>query len=187
MDLPRSASARGVVFAGGVCLNRPGRSVSRLACDQREAEWNWYTKDGQNVLYWHWSPNCGWAMDFEIRGYNECLVTYVLAASSPTYPIDPQVYHKGWAMSNFFKNGKEFYGHKLPLGFDYGGPLFFSHYSFMGLDPRGLKDRYADYWVQNQNHSLINYDYCVDNPKKYKGYGANCWGLFLVRIILDSH
>ncbi|MFZ1228519.1 MAG: glucoamylase family protein [Saprospiraceae bacterium] len=143
----------------------------------REAEWNWYTKDGQNVLYWHWSPNCGWAMDFEIRGYNECLVTYVLAASSPTYPIDPQVYHKGWAMSNFFKNGKEFYGHKLPLGFDYGGPLFFSHYSFMGLDPRGLKDRYADYWVQNQNHSLINYDYCVDNPKKYKGYGANCWGL----------
>lgn len=63
------------------------------------------------------------------------------------------------------------------MGFDYGGPLFFSHYSFMGLDPRGLKDRYADYWVQNQNHSLINYDYCVDNPKKYKGYGANCWGL----------
>lgn len=150
---------------------------SKINWTWREMEWNWYTKDGQKVLYWHWSPNNGWVMDFEIRGYNECLIAYVLAASSPTYPIEADVYHKGWAMSNFFKNGKEFYGHKLPLGFDYGGPLFFSHYSFVALNPKGLKDRYADYWTQNKNHSLINRDYCVANPKKYKGYGPECWGL----------
>jgi len=143
----------------------------------REMEWNWYTKDGQKVLYWHWSPNNGWVMDFEIRGYNECLIAYVLAASSPTYPIEAEVYHKGWAMSNFFKNGKEFYGYKLPLGFDYGGPLFFSHYSFVALNPKGLKDRYADYLMQNTNHTLINRAYCIDNPKKFKGYGEHCWGL----------
>lgn len=142
-----------------------------------EAEWDWYTREGRNVLYWHWSPNNGWAMNFEIRGFNECLITYILAASSPRYSIKPDVYHQGWVNSWFFKNGKEFYGIKLPLGFDYGGPLFFSQYSFLGLDPRGLKDKYADYWEQNKAHTLINREHCVRNPKNFKGYGADCWGL----------
>lgn len=144
-----------------------------------DVEWNWFTNGGQNVLYWHWSPNNGWAMDFAVRGFNECLIMYVLAASAPgeKYQIPASVYHKGWAQSNFFKNGKTFYNYTLPLGFDYGGPLFFSHYSFLGLSPKGLKDEYADYWQQNQNHTLINYSYCVDNPKAFKGYAENCWGL----------
>ena len=144
-----------------------------------DVEWNWFTKGGQEVLYWHWSPNNGWAMDFPVRGFNECLIMYVLAASTPNekYAVSPAVYHRGWAQSNFFKNGKEFYGIKLPLGFDYGGPLFFSHYSFLGLNPNGLKDRYADYWQQNKNHTLINREHCIRNPNKFKGYGADCWGL----------
>ncbi|HUR11014.1 MAG TPA: glucoamylase family protein [Flavitalea sp.] len=142
-----------------------------------EAEWNWYTRDNRDVLYWHWSPNNGWTMNHEIRGWNECLITYILAASSPNYPIKPDVYHKGWANSNYFKNGRTYYDIKLPLGFDYGGPLFFSHYSFLGLDPHGLKDRYADYWEQNLNHTLINRQHCIRNPKGFKGYGPDCWGL----------
>ncbi len=142
-----------------------------------EAEWDWYTHEGRNVLYWHWSPNNGWSMNFEIRGWNECLITYVMAASSPRYPIKPDVYHQGWVSSSFFRNDREFYGIKLPLGFDYGGPLFFSQYSFLGLDPRHLKDRYADYWEQNRNHTLINREHCIRNPKKFKGYSAECWGL----------
>ncbi|PVD52670.1 beta-glucosidase [Terrimonas sp.] len=141
-------------------------------------EWNWFTRDGQDVLYWHWSPNNGWAMNFPVRGFNECLIMYILAASDEKhYPVSASVYHRGWVESNFFKNGKQFYGHTLPLGFDYGGPLFFSHYSFLGLNPKGLKDRYADYWQQNVNHTLINHDYCVENPKKFKGYNDSCWGL----------
>ncbi len=141
-------------------------------------EWNWYTQ-GQDVLYWHWSPNNGWAMNFPVRGFNECLILYILAASSPNehYQVSADVYHKGWAQSIFFKNGKTFYGFRLPLGFDYGGPLFFSQYSFLGLNPDGLKDRYADYWEQNQNHTLINYTHCIKNPEGFKGYGENCWGL----------
>ena len=142
-----------------------------------DIEWNWFTRDGQEILYWHWSPNNGWAMNFPVRGFNECLIMYILAASGQHYPVSSAVYHRGWVQSDFFKNAKTFYGYKLPLGFDYGGPLFFSQYSFLGLDPRGLKDQYADYWEQNQNHTLINYAYCVDNPKKFKGYGADCWGL----------
>ena len=142
-----------------------------------DIEWSWFTRHGQDVLYWHWSPNNGWAMNFPIHGFNECLITYILAESGTRYPVPASVYHKGWAQGSFFENGKTFYGYKLPLGFDYGGPLFFSQYSFMGLDPKGLKDEYADYWEQNQNHTLINRAYCVDNPKKFKGYGENCWGL----------
>lgn len=142
-----------------------------------EVEWNWFTQGGQDVLYWHWSPDNGWAMNFPIRGFNECLIVYVLAASAERYPVSADVYHQGWAHSPNFKNGKTFYGYPLPLGFDYGGPLFFSHYSFLGLDPRGLKDRYADYWEQNRNHTLINREHCIRNPGGFKGYGPHCWGL----------
>jgi hypothetical protein len=150
---------------------------SRINSLWNDVEWNWFTRDGREVLYWHWSPNNGWAMDFPVRGFNECLIMYVLAASAERYPVTAAVYHRGWAQSDFFKNGKTFYGYVLPLGFDYGGPLFFSQYSFLGLDPRGLKDQYADYWQQNQDHTLINHAYCLDNPKKFKGYGPDCWGL----------
>ncbi|HTE24435.1 glucoamylase family protein [Flavitalea sp.] len=150
---------------------------SKIGWLWNEVEWNWFTQGGQEVLYWHWSPNNGWAMNFPVRGFNECLIMYVLAAAGERYPVSAAAYHRGWAQSSFFKNGKEFYGIKLPLGFDYGGPLFFSHYSFLGLDPRGLKDQYADYWEQNRNHTLINREHCVRNPKGFKGYGPDCWGL----------
>lgn len=173
------------LFQGLLCARQYFNSSDKTETELRnrinwlwnDIEWNWFTRDGQDVLYWHWSPNNGWAMNFPLRGFNECLITYVLAASAERYPVPASVYHRGWVQSDFFKNGKQFYGHTLPLGFDYGGPLFFSHYSFLGLNPKGLKDRYADYWQQNVSHTLINHDYCVDNPKKFKGYGEDCWGL----------
>ena len=150
---------------------------NRITWLWNEVEWNWHTRGGMDLLYWHWSPNNGWAMNFELRGYNETLITYILAASSPNYSISKKVYDNCWAQSNHFINGKAFYGVKLPLGFDYGGPLFFTHYSFLGLNPHGLKDQYADYWEQNYNHTLINYKHCVLNPNHFAGYGENCWGL----------
>lgn len=143
----------------------------------KQAEWSWFTKGGEDVLYWHWSPNHGWAMNHPIKGSNEALITYVLAAASPTYPVNERVYHRGWADASTFKNDKEYYGINLPLGMDFGGPLFFAHYSYLGLDPRGLSDRYADYWEQNVNHTLINRQHAIKNPNGYKGYGAKCWGL----------
>jgi hypothetical protein len=154
-------------------------SALRARIDQLwdEAEWSWHTAGRGDVLYWHWSPNHGWSMNLEVRGWNECLLVYVLAASAPRHPIDPEVYHRGWAAGRNFRNGREFYGIRLPLGPDYGGPLFFAHYSFLGLDPRGLKDRYADYWEQNVAHVLINREHCIRNPNRFRGYGPDCWGL----------
>ncbi|MFZ5676257.1 MAG: glucoamylase family protein [Pseudomonadota bacterium] len=142
-----------------------------------EVEWNWHTRDGRKMLYWHWSPNNGWSLDHGIRGWNECLITYVLAASAPRYGVGPEVYHEGYASGRDFLNGKEYYGVELPLGPPLGGPLFFTHYSFCGIDPRGLKDSYGDYWAQNLAHARINYEHCRRNPKGHKGYGPSCWGL----------
>ena len=140
-------------------------------------DWYWFTKNGESNLYWHWSPNKGFVMNMQIRGWNECLITHVLAASSPTHPVSANVYHNGWARNGGMKNGRSFYGVKLPLGEDYGGPLFFAHYSFLGIDPNGLSDQYANYWEQNVNHSKINHLYCKNNPKNQAGYSDSCWGL----------
>lgn len=149
------------------------RRIDRL---WHAVEWDWYTR-GREVLCWHWSPRCGWAMNHPITGWNECLITYVLAAASPTHPIAPAVYHNGWTNSRVFRNGRRYYGIELPLGRPFGGPLFFAHYSFLGLDPRGLTDRYADYWTQNCAHVAINRAHCIANPHGHSGYGPRCWGL----------
>ena len=140
-------------------------------------EWDWYRKDGGSVLYWHWSPNFNWDMNLPIRGWNEALITYVLAAASPTHAIPKSVYDNGWAQNGSMRNGNTYYGVQLPLGEPSGGPLFFSHYSFLGINPIGLTDAYANYETQVKAHTQINYNYCVANPKNYFGYGENCWGL----------
>ncbi len=151
--------------------------IERINTLWESVEWDWYTRGGQDVLYWHWSPDKEWIMNHQIQGYNECLITYVLAASSPTHSIDASVYHEGWAQGGAIVNGGSYEGITLPLGPDYGGPLFFAHYSFLGLDPRNLSDTYANYWTQNVNHTLINRAYCIANPLNYVAYGEDCWGL----------
>lgn len=151
--------------------------INRINSLWEAVEWNWFTREGQKVLYWHWSPDKQWTMNHPIRGYNEALITYLLAASSPTHPIDGSVYHEGWANNGAIINNKEYLGFALPVGSDYGGPLFFAHYSFLGLDPRNLSDSYANYWTQNVNHSRINHAYSVSNPKNFVGYSAENWGL----------
>ena len=147
----------------------------------REMEFDWYTKGGEDVIYWHWSPEYGWEMNFPLEGYNECLIVYILAAASPTHSVPAECYHKGWARSGGIKSDAVYYG--LPLELKHngaemtGGPLFWAHYSYIGLDPRNLKDQYANYWNVVRNHALSNYRYCVANPKGFEGYGKNCWGL----------
>ncbi len=142
-----------------------------------EVEWNWFRRNGENVLYWHWSPNYFWEMNLPIRGWNECLITYVLAASSTTHSIPKIVYDNGWAQNGAMRNNSSFFGYNLPLGPPYGGPLFFAHYSFLGINPNSLTDAYASYWEQNRNHTLINYSYCKTNPRGHTGYSDSCWGL----------
>ncbi len=143
-------------------------------------EWDWYTQ-GQNVLYWHWSPNHDFAINLQLKGYNEVLITYILAAASPDHSIEKEVYTNGWASNGGIKSSNTQYGYPLLVKHNgneqFGGPLFWAHYSYLGLNPKTLSDEYVDYWNVNVNHSKINYEYCVANPKGFEDYGEDCWGL----------
>ena len=142
-----------------------------------EVEWDWFLNGG-DTLFWHWSPDPGngWQMNMLIRGFNETMIAYILAIASPTHPIPASSYYDGWA-GDAYANGKEFYGHRQWVGPDLGGPLFFTHYSFLGFDPRNKRDNYCNYFENNRNIALIHQAYSIYNPLGYVGYGADCWGL----------
>lgn len=142
-------------------------------------DWNWYRQNGQNVLYWNWSPNYGFAINVQVAGWDEAMITYILAASSPndSFAIPKIVYDNGWARNGGEKNGNSYDGITLPLGPPYGGPLFFGQYSFLGINPNGLADAYANYWTQDTAQARIDYLYCVANPHRFNGYSSGCWGL----------
>ncbi len=139
-------------------------------------EWDWYRKNNSNVLYWHWSPNYNWQMNHQVRGYNEGLIVYLLAIASPTHPVPASLWNTGWAGPGYI-NGQTYYGYKLDVGPARGGPLFFAHYSYLGFDPRGIKDIYTNYYTHNKHHTLVNRAYCIANPLNHQGYSADNWGL----------
>jgi len=160
-------------------LNTPAELsiASRITTLWETVEWDWYTKNNSGVLYWHWSPNYGWQINMEIRGWNEAAIIYMLAIASPTHPVPATYWNNGWAGKSYYINGGSFYGYTLDVGWDRGGPLFFAHYSFLGFDPRSKKDSFTNYFNLNQNHTLIHRAYCMQNPMNHTGYGQNCWGL----------
>ncbi len=162
-------------FTGSDTASEQIRQKSTLLLNS--IEWDWYRQGGQNVLYWHWSPNYGFRMNMKITGWNECLITYVMAASSATHSIPREVYTQGWARNGAIKNKRTFYNQEISLSPDWGGPLFWIHYSHLGLHPKGLKDAYADYWKEHTATTRIHHAYAVANPGGWPNYGAGCWGL----------
>ena len=141
-------------------------------------EWDWYRRTtSSNYLYWHWSPNYNWQMNMRVQGPNECMIVYLLGIASTTHGVPASLFHNGWAISSNYVNGGFFYGYPIWVGWDYGGPLFFSHYSFLGFDPREKKDVYTNYFLNNRNITLVHKAYCTANPHNFIGYNANCWGL----------
>jgi hypothetical protein len=161
----------------GANNNKETQIRTKITALWEAIEWDWHRQSSQNFLYWHWSPNFQFAMNFPVRGWNEAMMVYLLGIASPTHGVPESLYEKGWAGNSSYVNNNQYYGTLLPLGPTLGGPLFFAHYSFMGFDPRNIKDKYTNYFLQNRNHTLINRAYCIANPKNFKGYGENCWGL----------
>ena len=173
---------------GLICVNeyfKNGADTEKALADKADelwkgVEWDWYTQ-GQDALYWHWSPTHGFDINLKLTGYNEVLIAYILAAASPDYSIDKAAYEKGWASNGGIVSSATKYGFPLVLkhagGSNFGGPLFFSHYSFLGLNPKSLTDQYGNYWNLVVNHTKINRQYCIVNPKNYSDYGEDCWGL----------
>ena len=162
----------------------------------QSVEWNWYRQTPQsNFLYWHWSPEWAFQIHHPLIGFNETMITYILAIASPTHAVPASMYYSGWSSQsemaqhyregwsgqkdgNHYSNGNTYFGIKLDVGVGRGGPLFFTHYSFMGFDPHSLHDRFTkSYFENNRNIALINRAYAIQNPKHYAGYGADAWGL----------
>lgn len=144
-----------------------------------DVNWDWYRKNNEDVLYWHWSPTNDFAINLPLRGFNEVHIAYILGIASPTgaHRLPASLYHTGWAGANNYVNNFSYYGIPVLVGMQKGGPLFFSHYSYLGFDPRGIKDEYTNYFIRNTNQTLINYEHCQDNPYDRVGYGGNVWGL----------
>jgi hypothetical protein len=160
-----------------------------------EIEWDWYRDPADpGYLYWHWSPTDGFHINHPLIGWNETMITYILAIASPTHPVPASIYASGWASQaaravryrqnwgqttagDHYRNGQSYFGIELPVGVGSGGPLFFTHYSFLGFDPRGWRDDFTHYFDNNRRLSLINHRYCVANPGGYAGYSADFWGL----------
>lgn len=174
---------------------REKKIITRIDNIWRNIEWDWFRKDKDSkFLYWHWSPDQEWVINHKLIGWNETMITYFMAIASPSHPVPASFYYSGWASQDTiaqnyrsgwgqtkdgskYANGNTYFGVPLKVGVSNGGPLFFIHYSYLGLDPRQLKDAYTDYFSNNKNIALINYRYCTENPAKHKGYGANAWGL----------
>lgn len=158
-------------------------------------EWDWYRRSPESdALYWHWSPEWSWYINHRLTGFNEAMIVYLLAVASPTHAVPAELYYSGWAnqgeagakyrqgwsgsrAGEKYTNGNEYYGIRLDVGVGSGGPLFFAHYSYMGFDPRGIHDRFTDYFENNREMARINLAYCEHNPGHYKGYGKDFWGL----------
>jgi hypothetical protein len=180
-------------FGGGDEVERG--LASRITRLWETVEWDWYRRSPDSAyLFWHWSPDYTWHINHKLIGFNEVMIVYLLAVASPTHGVPGSLYYSGWASQSEeaakyrsgwgettdgarYANGNTYYGIKLDVGVGVGGPLFFAHYSFMGFDPRGIRDRYTNYFENNRNMALINRAYCIENPGKYPGYGARCWGL----------
>jgi hypothetical protein len=152
----------------------------------RGVEWDWFNATPKHdALYWHWSPDFGFYIANRVGGWNETLMPYLLGIASPTHSIPASLYYTGWAQdgnaSRKYATSVDLYGIHLSVADPNGttGPLFFTHYSFMGFDPH-VRDKYADYFVNNRNMSLIQQKYAIENPHHYLGYGADDWGMSAV-------
>ncbi|GJM62665.1 glucoamylase family protein [Persicobacter diffluens] len=141
-------------------------------------EWDWYVKESP-YLRWHWSPNFKFEGSQRIEGYNQTLMTYMLAIGMKN-EIGSAYFKEGWTNvnNNHFLNGREYYGMYLPMGNpNYGGAIINSIHSHFLINPFGLQWEEISFEEQVVNQAKINFAYCVDNPKSHSGYSKDCWGI----------
>ena len=189
---------QGLLAARGY-FSGPGSSEAEIRSTVTQlwqgVEWDWYRQTPDSAyLYWHWSPDYGWKINHPLIGWNETLMAYLLAIASPTHPVPSSLYYSGWASQSaeavdyrqrwsrttagdHFTNGNSYYGITLDVGEGRGAGLFFTQFSFLGFDPRGIRDRYVNYFENNRKQALINRAYCIENPLHRVGFGENAWGI----------
>lgn len=132
----------------------------------KRINWEWYRDKETNYFYMGYKPEKGFWGHWD--RYAEQLMLYVLGVSSPTYPINKNMYYD-------FQRKKA--DHKDVI-YTYCGALFVYQYSHAWIDFRNIVDSEGVNWFEN---SIIatkeNRQYCIDNKNLYKTYGENSWGL----------
>ena len=175
---------------------RNGKFATRSpSCGTRSSGTGIARRPTANVLYWHWSPDHGWHISHPLIGWNETMIVYLLAIASPTHrrAREPVLHRLGRAIGQWpstiatagaarrraitTPTATRTTASSSTSAAATGGDLFFTQFSFLGFDPRGRKDRYTNYFHNNRQLTLINRAYCIENPRKFAGYGPDCWGL----------
>lgn len=143
-----------------------------------DVEWSWFVKerpDGRRPLLWHWSPNHGFAIDLEVVGFTECHMTYILALASPTHPVTSDSYFNGW-MGDGYGRERLHYDIKLELGREeYGPPLFFTHYSYLGIHPEIFTYNGKKYFDHFMDFCRIQILWTEENRPELRSTGI--WGM----------
>ncbi len=135
-------------------------------------DWRWMT-DGQDTLTMGWHPETGFIRSRWV-GYNEAMVLYILAMGAPQGGLGAEAW-EGWTRGYRWATH---HGHSY-VEF---APLFGHQYSHCWIDFRGLADAYLrgrglDYFENSRRATLANRAYATANPKGWRGYGTDCWGL----------
>ena len=169
-----------LLFAGAIAVSQYFNRPSEIEQEIRtlgdnlylNADWAW-ASPRPPVISHGWTPEKGF-LRYDWRGYNEALLLYILALGSPTYPVSSAAYD-GWLASYKWKS---IYGYELL----YAGPLFIHQTAHAWIDFRGISDSYmrergSDYFDNSRRATYVQREYAVRNPKKFAGYGQNCWGV----------
>jgi hypothetical protein len=138
----------------------------------QRVEWNW-SRAGESSVSHGWKPESGFLAP-RWQGYNEALILYVLGLGSPVDPL-PENSYSAWTATYKWKR---IYGHE----FLFAGPLFIHQLSHIWIDFRGIQDafmrgRRIDYFENSRRAAYVQQQYAKRNPRGFKGYGENCWGI----------
>lgn len=156
----------GVLTAGDFCGGEIQAKAEKIYL---EVDWPWFVDSKRNMFYMAYRPENGFEGYWDF--YAEQLMLYVLAAGSPTYPIDPSVYYT-------FTRHKAKYGDGQPFIHSWFGSLFTYQYSHAWIDFRNRADRQGVNWYDNSvEASRAHYNFAVAMDDKYLGLGPLAWGL----------
>lgn len=169
-----------ILFAGMLAValyfdkQNKDESEIRYLVDElyRRADWFWAMNGGDTVLH-GWKPehgflNCGW------KGYDEGMIMYILGLGSPTSPL-PENSYTVWTSSYEWISS---YGHE----FLYSPPFLVHQLPHIWIDFRGIRDHFMqtkdlDYFGNSIRASLVQYQYALENPMNFDGYGRFFWGI----------
>ncbi len=155
----------GVLSAGEYCPESQAKAEEIYT----GVDWPWFVDPDRNMFYMAYRPEKGFEGYWDF--YAEQLMLYVLAAGSPTHPVDPVVYYT-------FTRHSAKYGEGQPFIHSWFGSIFTYQYSHAWIDFRGLTDRRGVNWFDNSvEASLAHYRFAVAMDEKYLTLGPQAWGL----------